>query len=74
MDVAVSARSLAVSRSNSILISVKVSLRYSGSGSGLMVSSLFSLSRFMVFNASASGKCVYDLILSLRFWACRSVV
>lgn len=73
VDPMVSASSLAVSWSDLISISVKGSAHYNSSGCGLIVSSLSSLSRFMVFRASASGKRVYDLMLFLRFWACCSV-
>ena len=72
-DRIVLACSLAVSRSNPTLISVKDSARYGGSGCGSIISSSSNLSRFMVFRASASGKRVCDPILFLRFWARRSV-
>jgi hypothetical protein len=55
IDRAVSARLMAVSRSNLTLISVKGSARYGGSGLGLIVSSLSNLCKSMVFSASASG-------------------
>ena len=73
VDPMVSASSLAVSRSDLISISVKGSARYGSSGCGSIVSSLSSLSRFMVFRASASGKRAYDPTLFLRFWARCSV-
>ncbi|CAI7669632.1 unnamed protein product [Penicillium palitans] len=56
VDPTVSARSLAVSRSDPISISVKDSARHGGSGRGSIISSSSSLSRFMVSRASASGK------------------
>jgi hypothetical protein len=72
VDRTVLAHSLAVSRSDPISISVKDSARHGGSGRGSIASSLFNLSRFMVFRASASGKRAYDPTLFLRFWARRS--
>jgi hypothetical protein len=66
---AVSARSLAVSRSNPISTSVKDSVRHGGRGRGSIISSSSNLPRLMVFRASASGKRACDPILFLRFWA-----
>jgi hypothetical protein len=62
----VSACSLAVSRSDLISIFAKGSTRYDSSGRGSIVSSLSSLSKFIVFRAFASRKRVYDPILFLR--------
>jgi hypothetical protein len=67
IDRTVPARSVADSRSDPISNSVKGSARYGGSGRGSIVSSLSSLTRSMVFRASASGKRAYDPILFLRF-------
>lgn len=66
------ARSLAVSQSDQISISVKDLDRHGSSGRGSIVSNSSNLARSIVFRASANGKQAYDPTLFLRFWARRS--
>ena len=55
IDRTASALSIAISLSDLISISKKASFCYSSSGVGLIISIVYSLSRFIVFKASDSG-------------------